>query len=251
LPRVVAGPELRYYDKGGYVVIRNRDNGFFLMVDVGEVGMSGRGGHGHNDLLSFELRIDRHPVVVDPGCSGYTADLAKKSKFRSTEFHSTVQLFNAEIARFAGHWAIHNDAVPHGVMVEATPQGAVVQAGHFGYSRLYSGAFVRRVLSVDAIKQMVKISDEVETPVDNSSVRWHFPSGGFTPTVGPDGLCFQISEIANVTFTSPFPFDIAQSLYSEGYGRECTGYVVVGEACVNKGKHVFHFEIGLKHRAAI
>src|SRR4029079_1395988 len=46
-PSSVAFPD------GGFYVLRSRDAHVF--IDCGEVGMRGRGGHGHNDILSFEL----------------------------------------------------------------------------------------------------------------------------------------------------------------------------------------------------
>src|SRR5690606_37900729 len=61
----ISRPKSRYFSAGGFVVVREEDN--YLFMDVGEVGLRGRGGHGHNDILSFELCIGGAPVVVDPG----------------------------------------------------------------------------------------------------------------------------------------------------------------------------------------
>ena len=67
-PKPVSEPgvESLQFVSGGFYVVRNRENGFFFMADMGEVGMRGLGGHGHNDLFSFELFINGEPVVVDP-----------------------------------------------------------------------------------------------------------------------------------------------------------------------------------------
>src|SRR5207302_2956930 len=43
----------RAFPEGGVFVLHTPDA--HLVVDCGEVGMNGRGGHGHNDILSFEL----------------------------------------------------------------------------------------------------------------------------------------------------------------------------------------------------
>ncbi len=51
--------------------------------------MRGRGGHGHNDILSFELFLNGFNVVTDCGAYLYTASREWRNRFRSTAFHNT------------------------------------------------------------------------------------------------------------------------------------------------------------------
>jgi Heparinase II/III-like protein/Heparinase II/III N-terminus len=53
-------------------------------------GVHGKGGHRHNDLLSFELALDGHPAVVDPGTYCYLSDPAARMYFRCTKAHNTL-----------------------------------------------------------------------------------------------------------------------------------------------------------------
>jgi len=238
-PVQATSPELLNFSEGGYVVVRNPNNGFYLMIDVGEVGMNGRGGHGHNDLLAFELCIDGNPIVVDPGCSGYTADLAKKTLFRSTTAHSTLQLYGEEIARFAGHWAIHNDAVPNEVAVTATDSGATIQAGHHGYGRIHSGARILRVFEVDALRQRVVIRDEIDNPMPNAEVRWHFPTGELLPHLAPNQIRLQHAPSKEVTVNASVQLGTTHAPFSMGYGLEVEGNVITGFAHIGAGRHTF------------
>ena len=50
---------------GGFYVLRSERA--HVIVDCGEVGMQGRGGHGHNDILGFELWLDGTSFVTDCG----------------------------------------------------------------------------------------------------------------------------------------------------------------------------------------
>ncbi len=52
--------------------------------------------HQHNDLMSIEVSACGRAFIVDPGTYVYTADLHERNLFRSTAYHSTVQIDDAE-----------------------------------------------------------------------------------------------------------------------------------------------------------
>jgi hypothetical protein len=54
------------------------------------------GGHGHNDPLALELRLDGGPLVVDPGTWSYLGDPAGRDRFRGVAMHSTLQVDGRE-----------------------------------------------------------------------------------------------------------------------------------------------------------
>ncbi len=82
------------YPDGGYYVLRSGDQ--YVIVRCGDTGRHGRGGHGHNDQLSFELALGGQALVVDPGTYIYTADPVERNRFRSTRFHSTLRIDDLE-----------------------------------------------------------------------------------------------------------------------------------------------------------
>jgi hypothetical protein len=82
------------YPEGGFYVLRAE--GLYAIVRCGDTGRYGRGGHSHNDQLSFELVVDGNPVVADPGTYLYTADPEARNLFRSTGYHATLRLGGAE-----------------------------------------------------------------------------------------------------------------------------------------------------------
>jgi len=73
----------------------------YLAVRCGDVGQNGNAGHTHNDQLSFELAIDRTPVVVDPGTYLYTPLPEQRNLFRSTAMHSVLTMEGEEQNRWA------------------------------------------------------------------------------------------------------------------------------------------------------
>jgi len=101
------------FPEGGFYVLRSRFA--HVVVDCGPVGFGNRGGHGHNDILSFELFLNGFNVVTDCGAYLYTASREWRNRFRSTAFHNTVQVGDEELNRFLGPdalWQLHYDAVP-------------------------------------------------------------------------------------------------------------------------------------------
>jgi hypothetical protein len=90
---VPGAPRPALSDAGLWVL---RDGPLWVLVRCGPTGMRGRGGHGHNDALSFELSVGDRPVVVDPGSYLYTADPAARNAFRSTAAHSTLRVDGRE-----------------------------------------------------------------------------------------------------------------------------------------------------------
>lgn len=233
--------EVFEFPEGGYTVVRNKSNDFFFMVDVGEVGMNGRGGHGHNDLLSFELCIDGLNVVIDPGCSVYTADLIKKQQYRSTSEHSTIQLYDEEIARVTGHWTIENDALPKGVTVTRNKYGAVISAEHNGYCRIEAGSYISRRFTIDAHMQSVIIDDEITVPCDGVKACWHYPVGHCDNlSVANNYIAFGNADI-NIEMVGDLPFTELKATFSTGYGIENDGSVIYSESSLARNKNHFRF----------
>ena len=78
-----------FSDAGWFIMRHNKD---YCFISCGPNGQNGRGGHAHNDKLSFELMLDGEDVIVDPGTYAYTSNPEERNKFRSTAYHNTVTL---------------------------------------------------------------------------------------------------------------------------------------------------------------
>jgi hypothetical protein len=140
VPTRTEGPRpgpVEAFTKGGAYVLRAEKAHVF--IDCGPVGLAGRGGHGHNDALSFEAVLGGVPVVSDAGCFVYTASFAERNHFRATAVHNTPQIDDAEINRFVSPqllWLLHDDAQPIEPRVLVEEDHLVFEGGHTGYKRL-------------------------------------------------------------------------------------------------------------------
>lgn len=160
-PKPEEPPRSVLFREGGYAVLRNECDHVF--IDCGPVGMAGRGGHGHNDVLSFEAYLDGHHLVTDCGSYTYTADFEARNAFRSTAFHNTPRIDGQEVNRFLGPqdlWWLRDDARASGVQLNREDGRDVLTARHSGFERLEDPVVVQRAFILDGTSHQLTILDE-------------------------------------------------------------------------------------------
>jgi uncharacterized heparinase superfamily protein len=153
-------PRSRAFERGGICVLRSERA--HVIVDCAEIGMRGRGGHGHNDILGFELWLDGVNWVTDCGAYLYTASRDWRNRFRSTAFHNTIEVDGEEVNRFAGPdalWQLQYDAVPTNATLVASGDVDTFRGGHRGYERLASPVGVAREIALDRGRLSVEVRD--------------------------------------------------------------------------------------------
>lgn len=125
-----------------------RDAADNLLVDCGEIGPVYQPGHAHCDTLSYVLYMDREPLIVDPGVSGYEGD-PNRDYVRSTRAHNTVSLDGAEQSEIWGVFRVARRARARLVHFDhAQASGLIEFAGsHDGFGRLPARALhTRRIV---------------------------------------------------------------------------------------------------------
>lgn len=106
-----------------------------LFGDVGRIGPDYQPGHGHCDMLSFELCWNGRPVVVDTGTSTYEMGNRRDIE-RGTAAHNTVQVGSLEQSEVWGGFRVARRATPLRVEVSDTRVEALIRAFPEGWSEL-------------------------------------------------------------------------------------------------------------------
>jgi uncharacterized heparinase superfamily protein len=171
-------PESQAFPEAGTYVLRHDD--LYLLFNASEVGVNGRGSHGHNDALSIEVSACGVPFIVDPGTYLYTANLDERHLFRSTGYHSTVEVDGGEqntidkmIPFISG-----NEARPRVLTWESNAQKDLIVAEHYGYQRLPQPVLHRRSVSFDKQCRFWLIEDELTGEGTHEfCFRFHFAPG--------------------------------------------------------------------------
>lgn len=174
------------YPDGGYYVLRGA--GLYAIVRCGDVGRYGRGGHGHNDQLSFELAAGARPLVIDPGSYVYTSGPAERNRFRSTAYHSTLRIDGGEQneLRTDDLFSMDDRARAEALSWDE----ASFEGRHHGFP---GAAHTRRI---ELVADGLTIRDTISSPVEHD-VEWTFPLAADADRfveISGDGLEFRPDE---------------------------------------------------------
>ena len=118
----------------GYYGARTR-GGDYVICDAGPLGPDYQPGHGHADLLSFELSLRGTRVVVDAGVSTYEPGRLR-AYCRSTRAHNTVEIEGRDQAELWAAFRVGRRPRPSGVTWTRLEDGFELSAQHDGYRRL-------------------------------------------------------------------------------------------------------------------
>ena len=118
----------------GYYGARTAE-GHYVVCDAGPIGPDYQPGHGHADLLSFELSLRGARVVVDSGVSTYEAG-AMREYCRSTRAHNTVEIEGQNQVEIWAAFRVGRRCAPRDVQWQELPDGFRLSAWHDGYRHL-------------------------------------------------------------------------------------------------------------------
>lgn len=159
-------PGFTHLEASGY--FRFQEGRVFVVGDVGDLGPPYQPGHGHCDMLGFELCWDGAPVVVDTGTSTYETG-AIRTRERGTAAHNTVQLGALEQSEI---WAGFRVARRAGIeTVRSTDDGISARI------RGFPPAWSRLERAWDFAGETVRIRDRVldrGRPGAGPTARLHF-----------------------------------------------------------------------------
>lgn len=165
----------RSFPDGGWYFLRGGSS--YAAIDCGDVGLRGRGGHGHCDVLSVELAFGGESVVVDRGCSSYTAGSAERIDLLLAASHNTVVIDGVDYGRVLPFRIPGVGPTPwRALSWDATEGGpSVFEGEHHGYRGL--GIVHRRRLEVHPDGRVV-IADTLDGAGAHSVVaRFHLAPG--------------------------------------------------------------------------
>ncbi|MGQ0762882.1 MAG: alginate lyase family protein [Acidobacteriota bacterium] len=170
--------ESQAFPDAGIYILRHDD--LYLLFNASGCGLNGRGSHGHNDALSIEVSACGTAFIVDPGSYVYTADLQARHLFRSTAYHSTVQIDDVEqnTTDEKTPFVMGDEAHPRVVKWETNGEFDYVIAEHGGYLRLDQPVTHRRAVRFDKRKRFWFIEDDFSgVGKHHLATRFHFNAG--------------------------------------------------------------------------
>ncbi len=178
LPESTEVPASISFPDAGLHIMRHED--LYLSLNTSHAGINGRGSHGHNDALSIEVAACGRTFIVDPGTFVYTGDLASRHEFRSTAYHSTVEVDGQEqnTTNINMPFVIGDEAQPRLLFWETGEEFVRVSAEHHGFARLPNPVTHRRTIIFNKSERCWLINDEfVGDGEHDFLIRFHFDAG--------------------------------------------------------------------------
>ncbi|MGC2184112.1 MAG: heparinase II/III family protein, partial [Terriglobales bacterium] len=118
----------------GYGVIRDPASGSHLILDCGPLGPVYQLGHGHCDVLSFELSLRGQRLVVDTGTSTYRAG-KKRHYERSTAAHNTLRIDGEDQAELWSSYRVGRNPRVGSIRGGHIEESPFLRGEHYAYDR--------------------------------------------------------------------------------------------------------------------
>ncbi len=164
------------FKDGGFVFLKNAND--YISFDFGDIGMQGRGGHGHNDVLSFTVAAST-PLIVDRGTYCYTCNVRLRNRLRSTYSHNTAVVDGVEQAEFKGLWTILEDTTAPDLLAWSSNDAEeLIEAQHHGYERLSQPVIHKRKITFNKLERKYKVEDNFQGEGKHKiELMYHFAPG--------------------------------------------------------------------------
>lgn len=217
----------------GYYGWRDTE-GTFIVCDAGPIGPDYQPGHAHGDMLSFELSLKGHRVIVDSGVHDYLVG-ETRTYCRSTRAHNTVEIDGADQCEFWADFPVARRGRPFDVEWKTGDKGFFLKAGHDGYARLPGNPVHKRRFVWDK-NAGLKVTDEIVSPMPHTTAsRLHLhPTCQLEELEGKRATVSYPGGTFRIEFTGGGALVREESLYCPEFGRRyantCLAFVSSGGA---------------------
>ena len=211
---------MRSFSQGGYWFARCGPA--WLGIRAGVV--SHGGAHAHCDQLSFVLAVGGVDFLVDPGTGVYSADTAKRNRYRATAAHNACRINHWEANTFRdgkpGLFRMSDDTRTE--VLEWSGDGAVVRFRglHHGYERHRPGLAYERCLVLRA--DGLEITDRFVELAVGDLLEWTFPFAPGVEVNTTEGLVEASAASRRLRLEAPpgVEMEITEARHSPAYGVE-------------------------------
>ncbi|MEN8906121.1 MAG: alginate lyase family protein [Clostridiales bacterium] len=125
------------YKQMGYYIVK--DKNMYMFIRCGNLGQNGKGGHAHNDQLSFECSINGKDLIVDPGSYTYATNINDRNKFRQTNYHNTLFINNIEQNPITNEiYFLKEETFSNLIEFNICKNKVIFKGKHFGYKKIFN-----------------------------------------------------------------------------------------------------------------
>ena len=220
----------RAYPDGGFFVLRNVVARLVVRAGL----LAHRGGHAHNDQLSFTLSLDGREILVDRGTGCYASDTELRNLLRSTQAHNTFSVNDAEQNPVTEHLF----SMPDETRTRVTRQDdRMIEGMHHGFQSLKRpNAEYRRRYELEASRLVITDSASQLQSGDRMAWFFHLAPGLTARTTGTRVEILDEAGGRRCVLSGPagMQVDVGEFPHSPSYGVLMTAYRVVFQHQVSR-----------------
>jgi hypothetical protein len=167
------------------------------------------------------MSLGAEPLIIDPGSYLYTANPTERNRFRSTGFHSTVQLDGAEQNPMSADalFAMSDLRRAEALRWETSGSEATFIGRHHGYQRLAEPATHTRRFDVYGDTKAVVITDTIKS-IGEHEGQWTFTLAPCDVQIDDAVALAEFENGTKLRIASPqLELQIIDGWFSPSYGR--------------------------------
>jgi hypothetical protein len=167
------------------------------------------------------MSLGDEPLIIDPGSYLYTGDPTERNRFRSTGFHSTVELDGVEQNPISADalFAMLDVRRAEALRWETSQSDATFVGRHHGYERLPQPATHTRRFDIDGDTRTVVITDTIAS-VGEHEGQWRFTLAPCDVQMDDATALAQFGNGTKLRITSPqLELQVIDGWFSPSYGR--------------------------------
>lgn len=227
-----------YFFKNSGIVIQKNKNSWLGVISMPN-GKNGKGGHNHNDKLSFEFNLFKEDIIVDGGCPFYTNYPELRNSFRSTKAHSTIAIQNIEQDKWLdgarGLFSLEQKSNPL-IQIDNKNQ---ITASHVGYG-------VKHLRKFNLFEKKLIIDDKLNFTENKRIINFNLhPNVKVDVIENNSELLFKLSLSNNKNIKIDLKIKnvknpvIRNGFYSEGYANQIKNSMISCELIGTDVKSIF------------
>ena len=198
-------------DSNYYIYKKDSD---YLFIECSDIGLGGRGGHGHNDFTSFELSLNGTPIIIDSGCYSYTSNYKERNNFRSSKYHNILTINDKEQNDFVDElnlWQLKNDIKSKNIDYTSNDFESKITITHDGFKKISEKINYTREFTMNDNGFSLNDFLSTESPQDikNVSTYLHFHHDTkLTQKTDKNYLIEAQGKVFSLNFSSSFPIEV-------------------------------------------
>lgn len=156
-----------YFIRSGYTT-----NSSYLFFKNGFLG----GGHGHSDLLSFDLVSNGESILIDPGRYTYKSNSQERTYYKSAAQHNTLVIDQKESTIQKGAWASSFVAQEIKQPVVINQPVVLLQGTHLGYAP--EEIITRKIIIIKELNLTLVVDEIIANGSHQYDQHFHFSTDG-------------------------------------------------------------------------